>query len=351
MNEGKAEFKTHWGSTVYFRTGTHPDSAEGIPNVRRVWLDEGGKVSLYFFENLMGRAARVEAPVDITTTPYAMNWLGEMVDDARKGKRTDLTAIHCKSKESPYFSTAEYDRQKGLLDPRRFTMKYDGEFGQMQGLVYDIYDQCLVDSFPLPKETRYFGGIDWGYYPDPFAFVVRGLTPQGRHYRVAEYYANYKTISDIVKIAKDYQSIYQLELTICDPSQPAHIEELNRNGVPSIGGKNDIRFGIDKHYELMRAGRFYIFQDKNPIGRDEYSTYHYMEERELGTDEGIRKKEKLPVDKNNHGIDIDRYQSVYLLEAECDKRIPKLIEGKKREETLYERIQRLKRQNQKYSGT
>jgi len=312
LNAQTAEFTTRWNSHIYFRTGTEPDSVEGIPNVRRVWLDEGGKVSLYFFENLMGRAARVEAPVDITSTPYSMNWLSKMCLDAQKGKRSDVTLVHCKSIESPYFSKNEYERQKRLLDPRRFAMKYDGIFGQMEGLVFDIYEECLIPTQPLPPGTTYYAGVDWGYFPDPFALVVRALTPDNTHYRVAEYYRNYLTINDIVPILKSYDGLYHFKHVICDPSQPASIEELCRQGIPASAADNELRYGIDVHYGLMKSGRFAIFEEHNPVGIDEYSQYHYREKRELQFEDDLKERDRLPVDQSNHGIDADRYVSVAL---------------------------------------
>lgn len=330
MNLGHADFKTKWGSTVYFRTGTHPESAEGIQNVRRVWLDEGGKVSLYFFENLMGRAARLEAPVDITTTPYAMNWLAKMCRDAKEGKRNDVSLIHCKSVESPYFSKAEYERQRGLLDPRRFRMKYDGEFGQMEGLVFDLYEQCIIPHKPL-ENADYYAGIDWGYFPDPFCVVLRAVVKEHDkrvHYRVGEFYRNYMTPSEIVSLLKGYHSLYKFKKVICDPSQPANIAELCKAGIPALGACNvDLRARIDAHYTLMKSGRFFIFRENNELGLDEYATYHYREKRELGIDDDLKDRDRVPVDQNNHGSDCDIYLTGELEQELGERRTPKAPGG------------------------
>src|SRR6185436_3561587 len=100
-------------------------SMEGITNVRGAWCDEAGQMSRYFFENVEGRCALKQAPIFITTTPYSMNWLAELVEAAQKGD-PDSKVIQLRSIDSPYFPKSEYERQKAKLDPRRFAMKYEG---------------------------------------------------------------------------------------------------------------------------------------------------------------------------------------------------------------------------------
>lgn len=343
INKQAGEFHTKWGAKGFFRTGTNPESVEGITNVRHIWLDEGGKVSRYFFENLMGRAAFKEAPLDITTTPYAMNWLSQIVKDTRSGKRDDVTVINCRSIDSPYFPKAEYDRQKKLLDPRRFAMKYEGEFGKMEGLVYDLYDQCLTRSFAMPSGTIYYGGIDWGYSPDPFCFVIRAVAPTGIHYRIAEFFKNYMTIQDVVDQLKRFNAIYNFKMCFADPSQPAHIEALNRARIPTMGANNDIRYGIDLHYTLMKSGRFLIFEDMNPIGLDEYSTYCYREPKELQIGEDSKEKDQMPVGQNDHGMDCDRYITAGLEFRVGERFVPTPPDPADRPMDLQKRIEWLKR--------
>lgn len=349
MHEAKMEFKAHWGSTVYFRTGKVPDSAEGIPKVRRVWLDEGGKVTRYFWENLEGRAAPNAAPIDITTTPYAMNWLAHMVKDAKAGKRPDVSMVHSKSVESPFFSQDEYFRQKALLDPRRFHMKYDGEFGQMEGLVYDLYEQCLIPT-QLLEEPTYYGGIDWGYYPDPFCFVVRAVDKHGVHYRVAEFYKTHLIGEDILGLVQSFHGIYRFKAIYCDPSQPEKIATLAAKRLPAIGAQNDIVPGIDAHYTLMKQNRFFIFADTNPDGIDEYSTYHYPESQELTVDQSRKKRDTIPVDQDNHGLDADRYVSISLAPLQGDKRLPKVNEEQARPVDPERRLLWLKRRQRVVSS-
>lgn len=314
--KGDSVFKFHHGPTVYIRTFVkNPNAAEGITNVIAIWVDEIGLLTRYGWENLMGRAAFKSAQIMGTTTPYALNWLFEMWEDWKAGKRDDVDFINFRSIDNPYFPRSEYERQKRLLDPRRFAMKYDGIFGQMEGLVYEQIN--YIQAKPLPAGTRYFAGVDWGY-TDPFALTILANTPQKEIIRVGEFYKSGLTITDIIDICKQRKQLYNIELFICDPSRPDSIEALNRAGLKAIGGNNNIRQGIDEVTRLIRENRFMIFKDENPYGVDEYNVYHYPEKKDLKIDEAS--KDQLPVDANNHSIDADRYGIMYI-----ESNIPRII--------------------------
>jgi hypothetical protein len=302
------EFKLSGGGTIYFRTCTHPDSVEGITNCRFIWGDESGKYTRYFFENLQGRSAFKQCQIFLTSTHYAMNWQADLVKQVKKGARDDVFLTELRSVDNPFFPKTEYDRQRGILDPRRFAMKYEGLPGEMEGLVYP--DVRFIDAESLPPGTRFFGGIDWGF-TDPFVITIRALCPNGTQYRVAEFYKSGMISTDIVKAVKARHELFHVERWWADPSRPDYIEELLRARIPVSGGDNAIRKGIDAHTELMRKGRFYIFEAENPMGCDEYQTYHYPEPKELKVDDNV--KETDPVDANNHGCDADRYITLGVL--------------------------------------
>lgn len=315
-NKQENVFRFRWGLTVYMRTATKPESMEGISNCRGAWGDEGGLFPRYFYDNLMGRVARLQGFLLFTTTPYAMNWLAELADETLKNKRDDTLLVQARSVDSPYFPQAEFDRQRKLLDFRRFAMKYMGQFGKMQGLVYPELPMCM--SKPLPQGTKYYFGVDWGH-TDPFVLVVRAVTPQGVHYRVDEYYKTGLIASEIFDIVRARHALYRFERGWADPSRPEYIEELERLGIPIVPGTNDIRLGIDKQMELMRSQRWFMFEDMNPNGKDEYETYHYPEPKELKFDDDS--KEQNPVDSHNHGCDADRYCTVGILQDVGDGKV------------------------------
>ena len=341
-------FRMKRAGTCYFRTETDPDSIVGIPNVKAGWLDEAGKLRLYFFENYQARAAPKGAKSLLTTSPYSLNWMYHQFIKpiAIQGKTLPgVKLIQAASWENPYHmlhDPVKREAHRAQMDSRRFNMLFGGEWGQMIGMVYDCWDDAenYINPIQLPTDTRYYAGVDWGYYPDPFAMVVRAVTPNGMHYGVSEFMQTRLTISDIITLCRQKKQVFGIEAFYCDPSQPGYIEEFNRAGLTAIPADNDIRRGIDLHYELIKTRRYKEFTGLMPHTADERETYHYPEAKDLGPDDNS--KELVPVDQANHLVDASRYATIMTYRSGI-RHTPKVAGGEKKAETLEQKIARLKR--------
>lgn len=340
-NKADAEFRMHEGGTVYLRTQTDPDSVVGITNVRHIWGDEAGKYSLYFWENIQARADFCGATIDLTTSPYSRNWVyKELVKPVLAGSRDDVELIQAASWENPFHSLHDPKARalkQATMDPRRFQMIYGGEWGRMEGLVYDCWDddQNFVRPFELPMGTKYVAGIDWGY-THPFVLKVRALLPNGQQIGVSEFYKTGMTIPDMVLIAKQKKQVYGIQTFYADPAQPGNIEEFCRNGLSCLPADNDIRRGIDLHYEMIKTRRYKEFTGSCPHSVDERETYHYPEPKDLKPDQDDT--EQVPVDKDNHCMDVDRYITI-MTYRRGEKRTPKVAGGRPAK-TRLEELQR-----------
>lgn len=348
-NRQRACFDIYGGGSVYCRTATEPDSIVGMTNVQGIWGDEAGKYPLYFWENIQGRSSFKDCPIMLTTSPYSMNWIyKELFRPAKSGKRDDILLIQASSIENPMFPKEVFNRNKNTMDPRRFNMMYRGDFERMQGLVYDCFDEVenQCDAAKLPTGTMYYGGVDWGF-TDPFVLKVRAITPEGNHYSVSETYRTGLTITDIIDIAKKKKQVWGIKTFWCGPDQPGYIEEFNRHGLSAVAANNDIRRGIDLHYELIKSRRLKYFKGLNPQTIDELETYHYPEPEDLGPDQDS--KEQNPVGQNDHAMDADRYCTMMTYRAgkRLIPKIPEHIEDQKPKSEM-ERITKLmKKKNSK----
>lgn len=323
--KNEACFKIRGGGTVYFRTGIDPDSVVGVTNVCGIWCDEAGKYTKYFWENIQGRAAFRNCPICITTTPYSLNWIyKEIIIPVRNGTREDILLINASSNENPYFNKEVYADRKATMNPRKFRSMYCGAFEQMQGLVYDCFSEDVNIVNPaevdFPIGTRYVAGVDWGH-TDPFVIVVRAITPDGRHYQIAEFYKTGMVLAEMIQMAKMLQSVHDIQAFYCGFDQPGHIESFNRNGLVAVKANNDIDLGIETHYSLIKSGRYKILENTSPQTLDELSTYHYPEPQDLKPDQAHKKPK--PVDKDNHASDANRYATVMTTQTTY-KRSPKL---------------------------
>jgi hypothetical protein len=286
-----------------------------------VWLDEAGKCKAQFWINAEGRAARTNAPLFLTTTPYGMNWpYQQLIKPFRAGDRKDVGYYEWLSIDNPSFPREEYERQKLILDQKTFRRKYMGIHERMEGLVYELTSDNFVDPYPMPSGTRFFAGVDFGFAEGhEFAIIVGAFTPDGIHHDVYEFKQAGLDPNAQVSMAKSIQSIYPIEVFYCDPARPDMIAAFNKAGLAAIGfhvgreAYKPIMAGITKQIELIKSGRYKIFRGKCPNLEDEYETYHWKE----NADEVIEKE--VPVAFNDHLIDGRRYLTVGTMHLKASK--------------------------------
>ncbi len=352
-SESNAEFRMPGGGTCYLRTMTDPDSIVGMTNVRHVWGDEAGKFSLYAWQNIQNRASFKRAPITLTTSPYALNWVyKELIRPKMKDPlaRPDCLWIRARSDENPYFPREEYEERRRTMDPRRFRMTYGGEWERMEGLVYAVFDDVenICDPFDIPDGSRIYCGVDWGY-THPFVLTPRAITPNGQHFRVSEFYQTQLTIGQKIEAAKRLKSVWGIELFIADPARPDDIASFNAAGLRTIPADNDIQTGVERHQELIKGRRFKLFRGACPYTEDELASYHYPEPND-DVDADANDREKGPVDKDNHCLDADRYvtmhtwQGVHRLKAVVPEETTK-------QENQHDRVARLKRGKMRVGGS
>lgn len=345
LNKKDEVFKIYGGGTVYLRTETDPDSIVGITNVRHIWGDEAGKYRLYFWENMQARADYYGASIDLTTSPYTLNWIyKELIKPFKLGLRDDVELIQAASWENKYHSLYDpvaREAKRRTMDSRRFNMLYGGQWDKMEGMVYDCFSDSenVCEPLRLPDGIRYVAGVDWGYNPDPFVVVVHALLPDGRRFQVSEFYKTGQTPTDMVNICRQKKQIFGITHFYCDPSQPGLIEEFNRAGLAAIGADNDIARGIGAVYEGLKTRTFKIFRKTSPYTLDEIESYHYPDAQDLRPDQDA--KEPKPVDQNNHAMDAIRY-AVLMTHRSHNKLVPRHAE-KTEEETRHKRTERLKK--------
>lgn len=295
-----------WGSKIYIRSADNPNSIESM-TIKAIWADEAGDMSRDIWSKLLGRVSIMQGRIFMTSTPYANNWLyrdvfkkaGWMNGTPMPDGDPDIEVVSWISTDNPAFSKDELEAHRAKLDPKIFAQRYMGEFVTLEGLVYPLEQDHIVEPFPIPGDWRHIGGMDFGQ-SDPTAILDIVEDPvQHIHYIVDEYY---KT-SGLLKEWAEWISSHPISRILADPQSAQLITELRQSyglGHVQPADKQQIKVGIERITAMLKEGRLKVFNTcKNTL--EEFSLYHYPAPN---PDKVVKDG---PVDKDNHAMDALRY--------------------------------------------
>jgi phage terminase large subunit len=264
------------------------------------------------------------------------HWLKKRCD---KGQTTMMISYH---EDNPVLFDKGLWTEKGLiyratldkLSGARRSRLYLGQWVAAEGLVYENWDPQihminLHDLPPTwPQWDRYWS-IDWGF-THPFVWKEWSENPEtGQLIRTREIYQTKMIVEDLAKWIMDLTGgVYQPRAIICDhdPGDRATFER--HTGYMTLPAYKEIRPGIQAVEKRLRhdwckngPGLLYLRDALVNLDlslkeaglptctEEEYDGYVW----DKGHNEEVNsKKDELPVDKSNHGMDSDRYMVAFI---------------------------------------
>lgn len=301
------------GRHIYFRTDTDPDSVEGVPNCRAAWMDEAGKCSVRFYVNFLARVARLQGKLIFTSTWYALNWMYKRVWKPWKEKdpsAKDIRVVYFPSSNNPAFPKAELERQRAKLPPAEFQMKYGGEPGRPEGIIFDCWDpeKNKCDRFTWDSSWKVIGGVDWGF-DHPFAIFIM-IVRNGVIRGVSMFKKSGLTEGQQLDLIEAKHKAFGVNIWGCGHDRPGMILSLNNRKVRAVKyfegfeEYREINSGNSLVYEHMKMRHFQIFRDCPDIEDYEDELDAYVWDR--NDDDESRKKER-PIDTGDDMIAAVRY--------------------------------------------
>ena len=190
----------------------------------------------------------------------------------------------------------EFDRMK-RKNPRRYNVAGLGNWGVVDGLVYEHWTEQQFTLQQLPKDAQSAFGLDFGYTNDPSAMFCGFVSLEERRLYVwDEMYkkglSNKAIHSEITRMG------YGKERITADSAEPKSIDELKGLGLRVSGakkGKDSINNGIQwiQDLEIIIHPRCVNFLT-------EISMYQWKQDK-------FGKPLNEPEDDNNHLMDAMRY--------------------------------------------
>lgn len=254
-------------------------------------------------------------------------------------------------------------RLNALTGPRKARLR-DGRWVQAEGVVYEGWDAALH----LVDRREWFGGdppwewsrywsVDFGFV-HPFVWQAWAEDPDGRLFRYREIYQTKLLVVDAAKRIKELheeevktarawarkkylregepptpgpareRALIELDQRVSSSLRPRKIicdhdagdrATLERElQMPTVAAKKDIRTGIQEVAARLKAAedgrpRLFLVRDsldaRDPLLKEAGLPMSTEEEIDsyIWDTRGGRKKGEIPVDKDNHGMDLLRY--------------------------------------------
>lgn len=279
---------------------------EGL-NLAAAWLDETAQHDHRTYRVLGDRLRTGEyRNLFATGTPKGFNWVydefadidpvhEEPVADGTLVRNDYTTTIYGVSTAANQANPQDYvEARKRQHTGESYQQEVQGEFVQFEGLIYPWFGaDNLVDPVD-PEEATWdetIYGVDWGHNNPSvlIAWIRQGETWTA----VEEWYETRRTVNDHSRAAQDMMGRWGPGVFYCDPSEPANIQQFQRDGLHAKPAENDVTPGI-QHVSSMRE-QLQVAENCQNL-RNEFSQYQYK-----GDDSD--KPEKV----NDHGMDSLRY--------------------------------------------
>ena len=192
---------------------------------------------------------------------------------------------------------AEAEHLKSI-DERAYQHEYLGIPVGTGGNVFDRLELREITDAEVASFDKLYQGVDWGYFPDPFAFA-RLYYDRAREtiYLLDEIYENKLSNEQSAKMI--LQRGYNDTRIICDSAEPKSVADFRAMKLPAfeaIKGPGSVEYGM----KFLQRRTIVIDRKRTPHAYDEFVGYEYERNKDGDIISGYP-------DANNHLIDAVRY--------------------------------------------
>lgn len=187
------------------------------------------------------------------------------------------------------------------VNPAAYDHEYMGVVNGMGGQVFTNLTLRRIEDEEVNQFDRVLTGCDWGYFPDPFAFVKCYYNPnQLRLYIYDEFCARRKANKVVFDELMASGKLTKDQLLIADSSEPKSVSDFREYGSTCRGAEKGPDSVVYSMKWLQSLREIVIDPARCPESAQEFNDY------ELEKDKDGEFISEYP-DANNHFIDASRY--------------------------------------------
>lgn len=301
------------GQKIYFRGMDDPLKITSITVPQGclcwAWIEEAYEINSEADFNMLDESIRGAIPensglfkqITLTFNPWnEHHWLKSRFFDSPDGETLAMTTNYTCNEWLDDSDLQVFEAMK-RNNPRRYRVAGLGEWGIVDGLVYENWEEMIFDAASIARlpGTRSIFGLDFGYTNDPTALFCGLADERTRTLWVFdEMYG--KGMSNEAIAAEIIKMGYSKERIRADAAEPKSIDRLYTLGLSRIRSAGKGRDSVNSGIDLLRDYRI-IIHPKCVNFITEISNYTWDTDRRTG------KRLNKPIDDFNHLMDAMRY--------------------------------------------
>lgn len=295
------------GQKIYFRGADDPDKIKSInPEfgyIGILWFEEldqfAGPEEIRKIEQSAIRGGNLAWIFKSFNPPKTMNnWANKYVLEPKENRIVHSSTYLDVPKGwlgQPFIDEAEHLKE---VNPNAYEHEYMGIANGNGGNVFEYLEIRDITDEEISHMDKIFQGCDWGFYPDPYAFIRLYYNHNTEKiYLIDEIYenkwSNRKSADEILKRKYDDYAI------TCDSAEPKSINDYRDFGLPARGaikGPGSVEYSM----KWLQTRTIVIDPKRTPNAYKEFSEYEYERDKDGNVISGYP-------DENNHLIDACRY--------------------------------------------
>ncbi len=301
--------KIKTGQKIYFRGADDPNKIKSIKTpfgyIGIIWFEEldqfSGEESVRKIEQSVIRGGDDTYKFKSFNPPKsAQNWANKYV----KIPRADRLVF-----ESTYLTVPKQWLGKSFIDDAEFLKQtnptaYENEYlGVANGTGGNVFDNVIIREI-TEEEIRIFDrlykGVDWGWYPDPFAYNnMTYIASQHRLIIFDEYHCHKQSNEQTAAVLKS-RGVNSSDVVMCDSAEKKSVSDYRAFGLSARAAEKGPG-SVEYSMKWLQSLKEIVIDNKRcPETAKEFLNYEYDRDREGNVISGYP-------DKNNHHIDAVRY--------------------------------------------
>ncbi len=298
------------GQKIYFRGADDPGKIKSIKvpfgYIGVLWFEEldqfTGPEAVRKIEQSIIRGGDIAYKFKSFNPPKsAQNWANKYIKIPREDRLvfdSNYLSVPKQWLGKPFIDDAEFLKE---TNPVAYENEYMGVANGTGGNVFDNVTIREVTDEEIETFDRFYRGVDWGWYPDPFAYdCMAYIASQHRLFIFDEYHCNKKGNEETAKILKEKKGVTENDLITCDSAEKKSTADYRAFGL-MVRNAEKGPGSVDYSMKWLQSLREIVIDNKRcPETAKEFLDYEYERDKEGNVISGYP-------DKNNHHIDAVRY--------------------------------------------